>query len=179
MMIIAGYRRAAGLLSRAPDVALLVARLALGWYMLLHGLQKVRAPGGVAAFQHLLVVLGNVPFPAFTAAVLPWVETISGVLLLVGALTRVAALVLTCEMAVIIPLVKLADLHGSLAVPSTSTVPSTELEFLYLAGTVVLLLLGPGRVSVDAAARLEPARRTARRAEPVSQPAEVPSQSSS
>lgn len=178
-MIIAGYRRAAGLLSRAADVALLAARLALGWFMLLHGLQKLRAPGGVAAFQHLLIGLGNVPFPALTAVAIPWIETVGGIMVLAGALTRLAALVLAGEMAIIIPLVKLADLHGSLAVPSTSTVPSTELEFLYLAGMLVLLVLGPGRISLDAAARLEPARRVARLAGPVNKPTEVPSQSHS
>ncbi|MGE5134418.1 MAG: hypothetical protein ACM32E_16130 [Gemmatimonadota bacterium] len=38
-MIIAGYRRIAGQASRGGEAALLAARLAVGWLMLLHGLR--------------------------------------------------------------------------------------------------------------------------------------------
>src|SRR5256885_10294382 len=96
------YQRAAGQLSRARDAALLFARLMLGWLMLLHGLHKFTAPGGIPAFQHLLGALGNVPFPGLVGAALPWVEVTGAVLLIAGALTRVAALVLAAELAIIV-----------------------------------------------------------------------------
>ena len=170
-MIIMGYRRIAGHLARGRDGALLAARLVLGWYMLLHGLQKASAPGGVASFQHLLKALGNVPFPGLTGAVLPWVEVTGGSLLLAGVLTRAAAMVLAGEMTIIIGLVKFTDLHVSLTTPLGSPAASAELDLLYLAGLLALLILGPGRLSVDAVAGLGGRTPGPRPAQPVTEPA--------
>jgi putative oxidoreductase len=175
-MIIAGYRRLAGQLSRAPGAALLIARLVLGWLMLLHGLKKFQPPGGVAGFQHLLASLPSVPFPAFTGAVLPWLEVAGGVLLMVGALARLAAFVLAAEMAIIAVLIKFGDAHAGVIAPAGAHTPGAEVEFLFIAGLMVVFLLGPGRVSVDAVARLEtraqpPAGRRGSRPEPADQPA--------
>jgi putative oxidoreductase len=170
-MVLRGYRRITARLARGRDLALLATRLAAGWFMLLHGLQKLQPPGGTTPFQHLLAALGNVPFPGVTGAVLPWVEVTGGALLLAGALTRIAAIVLGCEMAIIIGLVKLTDLHASLRVPLGSPGASTELEFLYLAGLVTLFLLGPGRLSIDAAAGLETRVPQARAGQPAAREA--------
>lgn len=164
-MIIMGYRRIAGYLSRAREAALLAARLVVGWLMLLHGLAKFTGPGGVASFRHLLTTLPNVPFPAFTGAVIPWVEVLGAVMLLIGALTRLAALALAAELAIIVVLVKFQDMHAGVTGPG-----GTELEFLFLAALLVPLLLGPGRLSVDAAAGLEPRPAAARSEQPVTQP---------
>lgn len=169
-MIIMGYRRLAGHLSRAREAALLAARLIVGWLMLLHGLQKFTRPGGVAGFQHLLTTLPNVPFPAFTGAVLPWVEVLGAVMLLTGALTRLAALVLTAELAIIVVLVKFQDMHAGVIGKT-----GVELEFLFIAGLLVPLLLGPGRLSVDAVAGLEARAALARPERPVSERTGLPS----
>lgn len=166
-MIIAGYRRIAGQASRGGEAALLAARLAVGWLMLLHGLRKFTGPGGVAAFQHLLTTMPNVPFPVFTGAVLPWVEVVGAVMLLTGMLTRLAALVLAAELAIIVPLVKFQDMHAGVIGPG-----GAELEFLFIAALLVPLLLGPGRLSVDALAGLEARAAGGRPQQPVTgQPA--------
>ena len=163
-MIIMGYRRIAGYLTRAREGAPLAARLVVGWLMLLHGLQKFTGPGG-AAFRHLLTALPSVPFPAFTGAVIPWVEVLGAAMLLAGALARLAALVLTAELAIIVVLVKFQDMHAGVTGPA-----GAELEFLFITGLLVVLLLGPGRFSVDAAAGLEPRAAAARREQPATQP---------
>ena len=174
-MITKGYRHIAGLLSRVPDAALLIARVILGGLMLLHGLRKFQAPGGVSSFQHVLTTLPNVPFPGFTGAVLPWVETVGGALLLIGALTRVAALVLAAEMGIIAGLVKFGDMHAGLVGPAQAPGSGAEIEFLYLAGLLILLVLGPGRVSLDTVARLEAGAPARRREQPAGQPSSLPS----
>lgn len=173
-MIMTGYRRAAGLLSHIPDTALLVARVILGGLMLLHGLKKFQAPGGVASFQHLLATMPNVPFPGFTGAVLPWVEVLGGAMLIIGALARLAALVLAVEMAIITVLVKFGDLHVGIIAPARAPSPGAEVEFLFIAGLVVVLLLGPGRLSVDAVARLEPAAPAVQHRPHAGQPTSLP-----
>jgi putative oxidoreductase len=171
-----GYRRAAGSLSRHPSAVLLAARVILGGLMLLHGLRKFQAPGGVTAFQRLLATLPGVPFPAFTGAVLPWVETAGGAMLILGVLTRLAALVLTAEMAIIAALVKFGDLHTGLIAPPGARSPGAEIEFLFIAGLLVLLLLGPGRVSADALAGLEPGAPAPSRRQRALQPPEPTAQ---
>lgn len=155
------YRRITGQLSRVSDAALLFARVILGWLMILHGLMKFHQKGGVQAFQGLLTFLHNVPFPALTGAVLPWAEVIFGVLLIAGLFTRLAAIALILEMAVIAFLVKLHDAHVGIISASGAPLPGAELEFSLIVGLAVLLVLGPGRASADALLRLEGGGRTA------------------
>lgn len=170
-----GYQRAAAGLSRGRDGALLFARLMLGWLMLLHALGKFTDPGGVPAFQHYLVMLGNVPFPMLVGAVLPWVEVVAAGMLIAGALTRLAALVLAAEMTIIAFLVKLGDGRTGVIITSHAPMPGAELDFLYLTGLVVLVLLGPGRVAADWLLRLEGGGRRARAARPAGDPAGIAS----
>ncbi len=165
-MIIAGYRRAAGQLSRFRDAGLLTARLILGWLMLLHALRKFSAPGGIASFQHFLASLPNIPFPVFTGAVIPWLEAVGAVALIIGALTRVAAIVLAVELAVITVLFKFSDAHAGVIAPPQAPTAGAEVEFLCLAGLLVLFLLGPGRISADTLAGLEARPQPAARPEP-------------
>jgi putative oxidoreductase len=149
------YQKISGQLSRASDIGLLSARAIIGWLMILHSLQKFQGKGGVAAFQGLLTSLHNVPFPTFTGAVLPWAELIFGVLLILGFLTRVAALGLAIEMLIIAFLVKLHDVNIGVISGVGAPMPGAELEFTLVAALVVLLVIGPGRISVDAALRLD------------------------
>jgi putative oxidoreductase len=149
------YQQISGQLSQASDLALLLLRLVLGWLMILHGLMKFQEKGGDKAFQGLLTFLHNVPFPAFTGAVLPWAELALGALLILGALTRVTALLLALEMLTIAFLVKLHDAHVGVISASGAPLPGAELEFALTAGLLALLLMGPGRASADHALGLE------------------------
>ena len=149
------YQRISRQLSRASDAALLLMRVVLGWLMILHGLMKFQQKGGDKAFQGLLTFLHNVPFPTFTGTVLPWAELLLGTLLILGALTRVAALLLGLEMLVIAFLVKLHDAHVGVIAASGAPLPGAELEFALTAGLLVLLVMGPGRASADRVLGLE------------------------
>jgi putative oxidoreductase len=150
--MITTYRRAAAWLERVPDVALLLARLTLGLLFIDHGLQKFHAEG---AFEGFLRSLHNVPAPALTGHVMPAVEVIGGALLIAGLLTRVIALLLAGEMLVTGFLVKAHDLHVPLV---NATYAGVELDLVFLTLLVSVLLLGPGRASVDRVLGLDGAR---------------------
>ncbi|GAA1099290.1 DoxX family protein [Nocardiopsis metallicus] len=79
------------------DLAVLIARLAMGWTMIAHGAQKFFEWGieGTAAYMGA----GGVPLPLVSASFAAAVELGGGVLLVLGALTRVAALGMVAVMA--------------------------------------------------------------------------------
>jgi thiosulfate dehydrogenase (quinone) large subunit len=94
---------AAGSQTSDPVIAYTILRLSFGANILLHGLSRllIGRPGFLAYLNHYFEHAPLVPasiLPAF-AAVLPWVETILGLLVMVGLLTRfgliAGALVLT------------------------------------------------------------------------------------
>jgi putative oxidoreductase len=80
-----------------------------------------------------------------------------GILLALGLGTRLWALLLGVEMIGTTLLVKL-DV-GLIAPPETGGV-GAEIDLALLAGCAALVLLGPGRYSVDASMGLEPAPAT-------------------
>ncbi|WP_017585528.1 DoxX family protein [Nocardiopsis ganjiahuensis] len=79
------------------DVTVLVARLGMGWTMIAHGAQKFFEWGieGTAAYMGA----GGVPLPLISASFAATVELGGGALLVLGALTRVAALGMVVVMA--------------------------------------------------------------------------------
>jgi putative oxidoreductase len=141
--------------------------------MIAHALMKYTEKGGDKTFQDLLAFLHNVPFPTFTGTVLPWVELVLGALLILGALTRAVALVLTAEMLIIAFLVKLHDAHVGVIAPSGAPLPGAELEFVFVVGFLILLFIGPGRVSVDRLLGLEGQSATTAQPEPESAKAQA------
>jgi putative oxidoreductase len=127
----------------AAGYAPLVVRVLVGVIMLVHGWQKLQ--GGPSGFGQALAGLG-VPLPELMAYVVTFVEIIGGVLLIVGLLSRLAALLLTIDLVVAILLVKVNI--GLLSPPDGSGV-GAELELALIAGLLAVLLAGPGRLSVD------------------------------
>ena len=77
---------------RLSDLAPLVLRVVLGGLMIAHGYLKV--VGGPATFGRLLAELG-VPAPMFMGYLVTYTELVGGALLVVGLLSRLAALALT------------------------------------------------------------------------------------
>lgn len=134
---------------RLTDLGPLALRLGLGLVFTVHGWQKLN--DGAFGFAGMLTGLG-VGAPDVLAWLVTAAELVGGILLLIGLLTRLATLPLIATMIGAIALVKL-DL-GVIA-PEGTPMPGAELDIALLAGLVALLLLGPGRVSVDHAVGVE------------------------
>jgi putative oxidoreductase len=132
---------------RLAALAPLVVRIIVGLIMFAHGLMKLqRGPG---MFGQGLAEMG-VPAPAFMAYVVTFTELVGGALLVVGLLSRFAALALTIDLIVAILLVKLEV--GLIAPRGGGS--GAELEAL-IAGFLAILLAGPGPISLDRVLGLE------------------------
>ena len=129
-------------LSRLGDLAPLVIRVVTGVIMFAHGFQKLS--GGPANFGGFLGQLG-IPAPTLMAYVVTFVELVGGVLLIIGLLSRWAGLLLTINLAVATLLVKTQV--GLIAPPESGA--GAELDLALIAGFVAVLLLGPGKLSLD------------------------------
>lgn len=115
-----------------------VIRVVLGGLFLLHGIDKFQ--GGLSGVEMFFADAG-VPAAAVTAPLTAIGEVVLGTALILGVFTRLAAAALSLLLLGAIFWVK-AD-GGILG--------STELDLAYLAGLVGVILLGPGRFSVDEA----------------------------
>jgi putative oxidoreductase len=93
----------------------------------------------------------GVPLPTLMGYVVTFVELVGAVLLIVGLLSRLAALVLTIDLVVAILLVKVNV--GFLSPPQGGV--GAELDLALIAGFLAILLAGPGRLSVDGAQGIE------------------------
>lgn len=127
-------------------------RLLLGAAFLFHGLPKLG--GGHAAFLGTLHQLG-VPAPGFFAWVVALLEVLGGVALIAGALVPVVTVLLIVEM--LVAMVKVHLPHGFNFVNVTGMtpqgpqfgVPGAEVNLLYVAALLALLIGGPGPLSFD------------------------------
>lgn len=126
------------LLLKFQFLAPLLTRILIGWLFLESGWGKLHNIAGVTEF---FVSLG-IPFAQVQAPFVAGVEFVGGVLLIVGLLTRVAALPLMGTMVVAILTAKRADISsfGDFAGLSETT--------LFL-GLLWLSFYGPGSVSID------------------------------
>ena len=124
-------------------VALLFLRLVAGTAFVLHGWTKIQQPfSWIPASPE-----GSVPgFLQFLAALS---EFGGGIAWILGALTPLASLGIFCTMAFATFMVHVRMGHPFVGDPASHG-PSYEAALGYLAISVVFLLVGPGRLSVDA-----------------------------
>jgi putative oxidoreductase len=123
-------------LDRRPAVGLLVFRLVTGGALMLHGLPKIMAP---FTWMH------GAPVPAIFQCLAAIAEFGGGLALILGLLTPIACLGIICNMLVAIFMVHVP--HGDVWVGQGH---SFEPALGYLAAAVMLLLAGPGVISLDA-----------------------------
>lgn len=138
-------------------LAPLALRLGLGVVFVDHGYSKLTG-GPSEGFGGMLTGLG-VGAPALVAWLVTIAELVGGLMLLAGLVTRLVTLPLIATMIGAIVLVK-AEL-GIIA-PSASPMPGAELDIALLAGLVALLLMGPGRLSLDRVLGVEAAEASDR-----------------
>ncbi|MFM7392869.1 MAG: DoxX family protein [Cyanobium sp.] len=120
-------------------VGLLLLRLTIGVMMIHHGQEKLADP---QQFANTYVASLHLPFPLFFAYVAGFSELIGSWLLILGLLTPLGALAIAGTMSVA------AYQH---ILTAGLNIYVLELVVLYLGGSLALLLLGPGRLSFDAA----------------------------
>jgi len=117
----------------SQTVGLLPLRLVIALVFLMHGGQKLFVYGipGVTGAMHGM----GIPLPQVSAIVVTAVELLGGLAILAGVFTRWAALLLVCDMAVVVLYVKI---HGGFFAPG-----GVEFELTLLAGALTLALLAP------------------------------------
>jgi putative oxidoreductase len=121
------------------SVGLLLLRLVMGAAFVLHGWPKIQNPLGWMG--------PDAPVPAIFQTLAAVAEFGGGMALIVGLLSRLASLGIMSNMIVALAMVHLP--HGDPFVSKTGG-RSFELPTIYLACAIVFLLLGPGRLSLDA-----------------------------
>lgn len=121
-------------LDRLQPLGLFFLRLALGAIMVAHGYHKVF--GGLHKHASFVASLG---MPAWLGYLSAFSEFLGGILLVVGFLTRLAALAICIDLCVAIFKV---DLHRGL-------VGGYEFPFALAAMAFAMIFTGPGPISAD------------------------------
>jgi putative oxidoreductase len=127
-------------------------RLIIGFGFVAHGWAKLsRGPSG---FAKLLAQIGA-PFPEATAWVSTFIEVLGGLAIFVGAFVEFVSMPL-----IVMMLVAMFTVHLKYGFSSVNTIgltkegpqfgpPGYEVNLLYIAGLVALILSGAGALSVD------------------------------
>ncbi|MGH9998236.1 MAG: DoxX family protein [Nitrosopumilaceae archaeon] len=119
--------------SKFHDIAHFGIRISIGTIFIVHGLGKFD-PGFVG-------FLNQIGLPAEMQLLIALAEFVSGILLIMGVLTRISASVLSIIMLGAIFHVKhAAHLTGQ---------GGYEFELVILAGVLTMIVAGPGRVSIS------------------------------
>lgn|SRR5690348_12952577 len=120
-------------------VGLTILRVIVGILFIAHGAQKlfVFGLGGVIGMFGQM----HVPLPAISAPLVAFVELLGGVALVIGLFTRIAAILLACDM-----LGAILFVHGrnGLFLPN-----GYEYALTLLAVNVALVISGPGAYAID------------------------------
>jgi len=129
--------------STAPRATILV-RLLVGWVFLSEGIQKFLFPAalGVGRFTKI-----GIPAPQFFAPFVGVVEIVCGTLVIIGLLTRLAALPLLIDISVAILTTKMP----MLAKPGVwATMHEARTDLCMWLGALFLVIVGAGSWSIDA-----------------------------
>jgi putative oxidoreductase len=138
------------------DIAALILRLAAGAIFLPHGWSKIAGEGGAAAFAADMAA--NYGIPSFLGYLAAWSELVGAALLIVGLLTRLDALLLAGTMFVAAFIVQLPEALYEVpadAIKSFVVLRAIELPLAMFAACMAILLIGPGRVSLDHPLRVD------------------------
>ena len=120
------------------SAGILVLRVVTGAAFIIHGWPKIQHP--------FTWMPGETAMPGFLQGCAALAEFGGGIALILGVFTRLAALGLAITMAVAVFHVHMPQGHPFV---SAKGGPSYELAAAYMAVSVALMLLGPGRIALD------------------------------
>jgi putative oxidoreductase len=129
-------------------VAPLATRIVIGLAFFQAGMGKFRNFDNVVGFFDSL----GIPFPAFNAGLVASMETVGGIMLIVGLATRFFASGLTVTMIVALLTADTADFLSSWGRASEIS-PTDVTAFTFLLFLLWLVTYGAGRLSLDGALR--------------------------
>jgi len=127
-----------------PPASVILIRIAVGSVFMSEGIQKFINPGEVGAGRFAKIGLPN---PDMLAPFVGSFEIICGILVLLGLLTRLAAIPLLVIMLVAISTTKIPILLDK---GFWSMAHDSRTDFAMLLGSVFLSIVGAGKHSVDA-----------------------------
>jgi len=130
----------------ATNLASLILRIAIGLCFIVHGMGKlgIVGPGNLTGFTDWLSSLG-VPSPRIAARLAMLSEILGGCLLVLGLFHRPACVILILTM-----LVAITIGHKGGGYLLTNTPPGNEYALNLSIVLFTLMLLGPGKWSIDA-----------------------------
>ena len=140
--------------SNCQSALLLAIRLYWGWQFCQTGWGKLHNLSQVSEFFGSL----GIPFPMFNATLAGATECFGGLFLLLGVASRLAAIPLIFTMIVAYAT---ADKEAVQAIFSDPDKFVTATPFLFLLASAIVLVFGPGKVSVDYAIERYLARKKA------------------
>jgi len=126
----------------------LATRIVLGLAFFQAGTGKFRNFDNVVGFFDSL----GIPFPAFNAGLVASLETLGGLMLILGLFTRFFASGLAVTMVVALFTAHGSELVSSLS-PAAETSPTDITAFTFLLFLLWLVFYGAGRLSLDAVLR--------------------------
>jgi putative oxidoreductase len=129
--------------TQAPRATILV-RLLVGCVFLSEGIQKFLFPEALGVGRFIKI---GIPSPQFFAPFVGVVEIVGGALLIAGLLTRLAAIPLIIDIAVAIVTTTFPMVANS---GFWATAHDARVDFCMLLGSIFLLIVGSGPLSVDA-----------------------------
>jgi len=123
--------------------AMILIRLLVGWVFLSEGIQKFLFPAALGMGRFVKI---GIPAPQFFAPFVGVVEIVCGTLLIVGLLTRLAAIPLLIDIVVAIVTTKIPMLAKA---GFWGTMHEARTDFCMLLGLIFLMIAGSGRLSLD------------------------------
>ncbi len=131
------------ILTTSAPPSILLIRLVVGAVFLSEGIQKFLFPNDLGVGRFIKI---GIPAPQVMATFVGMVEIVCGTLIIFGLLTRLAAIPLIIDMVVAIVTTKIPILLKS---GFWAMAHEARVDYAMLLGSVFLLVVGAGRLSID------------------------------
>ena len=132
------------ILKTSSSSSVILIRIVVGAVFLSEGIQKFLFPGALGVGRFIKI---GIPTPEFFAPFVGVVEILFGLLILIGLLTRIAAIPLIINIGVAIISTKIPILLNE---GFWKMAHEARTDFSMLLGSIFLLIVGSGIISVDA-----------------------------